>query len=84
MQTEGIAPASWWLLAHLRCTCSCCCPSLAACLPVPTPLSASAPATACCVQVQRVLLRRSLPRTASNKVMRRVLRDELMGSQSKL
>ncbi|KAL4429392.1 hypothetical protein ABPG77_005166 [Micractinium sp. CCAP 211/92] len=35
-------------------------------------------------KVQRVLLRSSLPRTASNKVMRRVLRDELMRSQSKL
>ena len=38
----------------------------------------------CPVQVQRVLLRRTLPRTASNKVMRRVLRDELMRSQSKM
>lgn len=35
-------------------------------------------------QVQRVLLRPSLPRTASNKVMRRVLRDELLRGQSKL
>lgn len=29
-------------------------------------------------------LAQSLPRTASNKVMRRVLRDELLHSQSKL
>ena len=35
-------------------------------------------------QVERVLLRSSLPRTASNKVMRRVLRDELLRGQSKL
>jgi acyl-coenzyme A synthetase/AMP-(fatty) acid ligase len=37
-----------------------------------------------CPQVRKVLLRRSLPRNASNKVMRRVLRDELMRSQSKM
>ena len=42
---------------------------------------ASAPAA---VQVERVLMRSSLPRTASNKVMRRVLRDELLRGQSKL
>jgi acyl-coenzyme A synthetase/AMP-(fatty) acid ligase len=35
-------------------------------------------------RVHRVLLRRSLPRNASNKVMRRVLRDELLRSQSKM
>lgn len=35
-------------------------------------------------QVERVVLRASLPRTASNKVMRRVLRDELLAGQSKL
>lgn len=35
-------------------------------------------------QVEHVLLRSSLPRTASNKVMRRVLRDELLKGQSKL
>eukprot|EP00887_Chlorella_sp_A99_P006425 scaffold3.g6425.t1 len=35
-------------------------------------------------KVERLLLRQSLPRTASNKVMRRVLRDELLRSQSKL
>ena len=29
-------------------------------------------------KVEKVLLRASLPRTATNKVMRRVLRDELM------
>lgn len=47
--------------------------------------TASCPSPACCcLQVQRVLLRNSLPRTASNKVMRRVLRDELMRIQSKL
>jgi acyl-coenzyme A synthetase/AMP-(fatty) acid ligase len=34
--------------------------------------------------VQKVLLRASLPRTASNKVMRRVLRDDLLRSQSKM
>ena len=35
-------------------------------------------------RVQRVVLRGSLPRTASNKVMRRVLRDDLLRSQSKM
>ena len=35
-------------------------------------------------KLQRVLLRESLPRTASNKVMRRVLRDELRVTSAKL
>ena len=35
-------------------------------------------------KLQRVLLRDALPRTASNKVMRRVLRDELRQVQAKL
>ncbi|KAL4458600.1 hypothetical protein ABPG75_013465 [Micractinium tetrahymenae] len=35
-------------------------------------------------KVQHVLLRSSLPRTASNKVLRRELRDELLRSRSKL
>lgn len=35
-------------------------------------------------KLERVLLRESLPRTASNKVMRRVLRDELRVTSAKL
>jgi acyl-coenzyme A synthetase/AMP-(fatty) acid ligase len=35
-------------------------------------------------RVHKVLLRGSLPRNASNKVMRRVLRDDLLRGQSKM
>ncbi|KAK2078865.1 hypothetical protein QBZ16_002555 [Prototheca wickerhamii] len=35
-------------------------------------------------KVHRVIVRPALPRNAANKVMRRVLRDELMASQAKL
>ncbi|KFM24179.1 Acetyl-coenzyme A synthetase [Auxenochlorella protothecoides] len=35
-------------------------------------------------RVHRVLVRQALPRNAANKVMRRVLRDELVATQSKL
>jgi len=35
-------------------------------------------------KLERVLLRDSLPRTASNKVMRRLLRDELRQTMAKL
>lgn len=34
------------------------------------------------LQVERVVLRGSLPRTATNKVMRRLLRDELLEQQA--
>jgi acyl-coenzyme A synthetase/AMP-(fatty) acid ligase len=48
------------------------------------PRALSAGVHAAAPQVERVLLRASLPRTASNKVMRRLLRDEAMGSGAQL
>ena len=38
----------------------------------------------CMIMLMQVLVKESLPRTASNKVMRRVLRDEMRAPKAKL